>query len=270
LGRDEYASKLKPLLEEALATGKSQKVEKYLSVNSHLPGPRGNLELAEEFAKALEPKAMIREEASWALSLRLARLAGPEAASNTPGEFVAFCGVRGVGVLGGVSRNNLEKAAKLLKDFSKDGRWRVREAVAMSIQWLLKKDPDRILRELSKWIRDGEWLQMRAVAAGVAEPPLLKNPRIATSAFGLHREIFDLVMKNKNRESEQFRALRQTLGYSLSVVGVAKPEETFSYMKELVKANDRDVLWVIRENLKKSRLLKNFPTEVRAVGKLVA
>ena len=268
-GKGEHAGKLAALLDKALKGGKTKEVEEYLAASSHLPGPRGNLELAEAFAEALESKAPTREEVAWGLSVRLAHVADPATSGNTPGEFVAFCGVRGIGVLGGLSEKDFRRAVGLLREFSSDVRWRVREAVAMSIQWLLVRRPGRILAELPNWIKDDGWLEMRAVAAGVAEPAPLTNPEVATHALGLHRMILDSLLKSKNRGTEQFRSLRQTLGYSLSVIAVAKPRETFSYVEELVKTRDKDILWIVRENLKKSRVRRNFPKEVEAIEKLV-
>ena len=61
--------------------------EPYLRSHSGLPGPRGNLELA----------AVVAEEASDAQLARWRRLTPEEAPVNTPDEFLAFCGVLGLG-----------------------------------------------------------------------------------------------------------------------------------------------------------------------------
>ena len=45
--------------------------------------------------------------------------------------------------------------------------------------------------------------------------------------------------------------------------------EGFAYMQQLAEQNDADVLWIVKENLKKNRLLKNFPEEVTATNKLL-
>jgi hypothetical protein len=36
-------------------------------------------------------------------------------------------------------------------------------------------------------------------------------------------------------------------------------------MRQLVGSQDKDVLWIVRENLKKNRLVKNFPTQVESI-----
>jgi hypothetical protein len=40
-------------------------------------------------------------------------------------------------------------------------------------------------------------------------------------------------------------------------------------MAELAQTKDEDVQWVVRQNLKKNRLLKNFPEEVESTGRML-
>jgi hypothetical protein len=150
-----------------------------------------------------------------------------------------------------------------------DPRWRTREAVAMGIQKLVAKQSRNTLKGLESWIDDSEWLAMRAVAAGVAEPALLKDKQTARGALELHKRIFDQILAIRERKSDEFKTLRQSLGYSLSVVVCAIPEKGFEYMQRLVDSQDGDILWIIKENLKKNRLTKNFPSEVAAIRKLL-
>jgi len=106
---------------------------------------------------------------------------------------------------------------------------------------------------------------MRAIAATVAEPAVLKDKETAISALQLHRNMIDQVLEAKERKSEGFRTLGKALGYTLSVVVRAVPEEGFEFMAELVGSQDSDVLWIVKENLKKNRLVKNFPDEVESI-----
>ena len=93
----------------------------FLLAESRLPGPRANLELA--FATA--------GEGTDAQFLRLAALDPEQAPQNTPEEFLAFCGVLGLGYLAarGEGAN-----FSLLRQKASDPRWRVREAVALGLQ----------------------------------------------------------------------------------------------------------------------------------------
>jgi hypothetical protein len=270
LGRtQEYAKDMHPLVEAFPRTGSFEKIETYLGEKSNLPGPRANLELAEAFAEAIAGMGSSRPGQAWDLCSRLAGLSLERAGQNSPGEFVVFCGVRGRGALGTVSDELFKRAMESLKGHARDSRWRVRESVAASLQQLLLASPGDVLEDLDGWVDPGRWLEMRAVAAAVAEPSLMKDPRLADAALMLHRKVLDHFLLSEDRKSAEFKALRQTLGYSLSVVAVARPVESFRFMKELVESGDGDALWIVRENLKKDRLRRNFPQETAALGDIV-
>lgn len=50
------------------------------------------------------------------------------------------------------------------------------------------------------------------------------------------------------------RVLRQALGYAVSVVAAAAPDEGIPLLERLATAADADARWIARENLKKARL----------------
>ncbi len=43
----------------------------------------------------------------------------------------------------------------------------------------------------------------------------------------------------------------------------------FEYLEELITFQDDDILYVVKQNLKKNRLIKNYPLEVKKVRKLL-
>src|SRR5208283_24648 len=133
-----------------------------------------------------------------------------------------------------------------------------REAVAMALQDMIESEPETA-EQLHEWVRGEDWLEMRAVAAGVAEPRSLRDADAARSALRLHRAVFERILSSGMPRSGEFRVLRQALAYSLSVVVAALPEEGFSYLEELIVKRDADVLWICRENLKKNRLASRYP-----------
>lgn len=63
-----------PKLAHYLATNDQRPLEEYLAAESHLPGPRGNLELAESFTCAIAARAADHVEALWRLCLDLAAI----------------------------------------------------------------------------------------------------------------------------------------------------------------------------------------------------
>jgi hypothetical protein len=262
--KESYKEPLLDLIEEALKTGNPENLTKYLITNSNLPGPRGNLELAEAFADAVKDSVSKEPEKLWNLSMKLTLLSPAEAPVNDPKEFLVFCGVRGVGILG-ASSTFFQGALSRLKELASDPRWRVREGVAAAIQSMIEKQPQKTLKALYSWVENGNWFVMRAVAAGVAEPALLKDNQTTRSALEVHKKIFAKIGASRERKVDEFKTLRQGLGYSLSVVVCAIPKEGFELIRQLAGTQDADILWIVKENLKKNRLIKNFPDEVTEI-----
>jgi hypothetical protein len=264
--KESYRERLSDLVSEFLRTGDPEKLREYLVSNSNLPGPRGNLELADVFAEIIENYSNTDSVKIWDFCLKLAQYSVAEAPTNSPEEFLVFCGARGIGIFGS-SPDYFGKALSCLKELAEDPRWRTREGVAMALQSMIKREPQKALRALEGWIENENWLVMRAVAAAVAEPLLLKNKETGESALDLHKKIFFRIFAAKER-SPDFKVLRQGLGYSLSVVISEVPDEGFRYMHQLAESQDADMLWIVKENLKKKRLTK-YPNEVGPIMRLL-
>ena len=145
-------------------------VEALLASESRLPGPRGNIELALAYAEEADP-AQARE---------LIVEHTPEVAPvNTPGEFLAFCGVV---ALGPMAVDGDAAAVPDLRAAASDPRWRVREAVAMAMQRLGDDDPARLVATCSTWAR-GNRFEQRAAVAALCEPRLLDDASVAVAAL---------------------------------------------------------------------------------------
>jgi hypothetical protein len=137
------------------------------------------------------------------------------------------------------------------------------------LQKLLARRTGDTLKELERWVVGGNLLEMRAVAAAVADPAALRDEQTAHQALQLHRGIMDQVLHSTNRKAQAFRILRKALGYTVSVVVAALPEEGFEFMAQLVAAQDRDLSWIVKQNLKKNRLIRSFPEAVAATRRLL-
>jgi hypothetical protein len=263
MGRKEgYIGPVRDLLEHFLSTGDDDAIRDYLTSNSNLPGPRGNLELANAFADVTADLSERHSKELWSLLTRFTATSPDDAPANNPRELIPFCGAIAIGAIASVRSELGEKTYALLKNLAADPRWRTREGVAMGLQRLIEKQGTNVLTELDKWISGQDWLAMRAVAAGVAEPALLKDERMAYGALDLHKRIIDRMLVTDDRKADEFRILRQALGYSLSVVVSSCSNDGFEYMRHLAKIQDPDILWILRENLKKKRLVKYFPRDV--------
>jgi len=216
--------------------------EPFLLKESGLPGPRGNIELAQAVA----------EEGKEALFEHFLSFDSVKAPTNSPEEFLAFCGVLGQGkLLVAGNRNTLEK----LHFFAGDLRWRTREAVAMALQRFGDTDMDGLLDEMEKW-SEGDFLVQRAAAAALCEPRLLTKRQHAEQVLNILDRITTLLEDTQNRGNEGFKVLRQALGYCWSVAVAACPEKGKKMMERWFASKDRDMRWIMRENLRKNRLVR--------------
>jgi hypothetical protein len=263
--REKHKQDLTELLDRVLETGKTTPLKDYITANSNLPGPRGNLELAQAWGQVTELYAKQAPEKLWNLGVELANISASEAPVNDPKELISFCGAVGIGAMGAVLPEFFEQSLTMLKALANDSRWRMREAVPMGLTRLIISRPPDTLPVLEKWTANGSLLELRAVAAGVAEPALLKNQEVAVIALKLHKNILARMLKIEARKTEDFRVLKKALGYTLSVVVQASPQTGFPYLAHLAGSQDKDVQWIVNENLKKNRLIKNYPEEVAAI-----
>jgi hypothetical protein len=212
----------------------------YLLQNSGLPGPRGNIELAR--AVALEGDvALFEQYLSFDPSV---------APTNSPEEFLAFCGILGLGRL--LSEGQTDWLAVLL-DFASDPRWRAREAVAMALQALGKVDMLTLIREMKIWAQ-GSPLEQRAAAAALCEPGLLSDPGEAKAVLQILDDITASIPLVEDRRSYDFKVLRKAMGYCWSVATVACPEVGQGMMERWMSHAGKDVRWIMKENLRKKRL----------------
>jgi hypothetical protein len=226
--------------------------EPFLLQESGLPGPRGNLELAQAVA----------EEGDRDLFLRYAALSADEAPVNSPYEFLAFCGVLGLGHL---LAEGEDAQLGALRRHASDSRWRLREAVAMALQRLGDADMERLIAAMEEW-STGTPLEQRAAAAALCEPRLLGRPEHARAVLEILDRITASVAQVASRRSPEFQALRKGLGYCWSVAAVALPGEGKALMEKWMPSPDPDVRWIMRENLKKARLARMDAEWVRAAS----
>ena len=211
----------------------------FLMKNSGLPGPRGNLELAQ----------VVAEEGS---IKQFEKFLSFQAEENTPEVFLVFCGVVGLGKL---TASGYIELFPRLRVYASDSRWRIREGVAMALQYVGDRDMKLLLKEMWIWSQ-GNWYEKRAVAAALAEPRLLKDPKIVTDVIKIFDQITADVEAAGHPKDEAFKVLRQGLGYCWSVAIAALPKEGKPVMEKWIASKNLDVQWIMKENLKKNRLIK--------------
>ena len=211
-------------------------LDAYLTEHSGLPGPRGNLELADAFAVA----------ADRATILRLADAAD---------EYLRFCGTEAVG------RLLLEEPAnamlpQLLHERAGDPLWRVREAAARALQIIGDTNLALMLALVAEWAGDPSPLVRRAAIAGICEPRLLKSPEARSAALAACRDCTDWIaeLPASGRRDPGVRTLRQALGYCWSVAIAADPGSGLAAFERMRAVADPDIRWIVRTNLTKARL----------------
>jgi hypothetical protein len=219
----------------------------FLLRESGLPGPRGNLELAHAVAA----------EGNRACFLRYLAYGPDQAPTNSPYEFLVFCGLLGLGrLVAEGEREHLET----LRRYSSDSRWRMREAVAMALQWFGRENMEGLLGEMSAWVQGG-WLEQRAAVAALCEPALLGDPADVDRVLELLDQVTAQLAEAPadERKLDAFKTLRQGLGYCWSVAISAAPRLGCPRMERWLVSEDRDVRWVMKTNLGKKRLARAAP-----------
>ena len=236
---DEYRAELRTL----------DNWDSYLLEKSGLPGPRGNIELAQ----------VVADEGNLKLFQRYTAYTADRAPVNSPFEFLAFCGVVGLGRL--LAEGNFNQM-ETLRNHASDPRWRVREGVAMALQRLGDVNMAQLLQAMQKWSR-GIPLEQRAAAAALCEPRLLGEAKHARAVLRILDKITATLERADNRRSEDFLALRKGLGYCWSVAVAALPDEGKALMEKWLVNPNPDVQWIMQENLKKTRLTRMDPGWVK-------
>jgi hypothetical protein len=108
---------------------------------------------------------------------------------------------------------------------------------------------------MAEWSK-GTLLEKRAAAAGLCEPGLLSEPAHVVSVLRILDDITRSLCTVEDRKREEFRVLRKALGYCWSVAVVALPAEGKAMIEPWFASDDRDVRWIVRENLRKKRLMR--------------
>ncbi|NLT53222.1 MAG: HEAT repeat domain-containing protein [Actinomycetales bacterium] len=252
--RDQYRAELRTLDRERWTA--------FLHEHSGLPGPRGNIELAQALA----------EEADGGYLDELIA---------TDDEYLVFCGVVGLGRLladatdtvstdtasadtaptdtaPADTRSTRAALVERLHGHAADARWRVREAVAMAMQRLGDVDLPRLLAVVTAWADDPHPLVQRAALAAVCEPRLLTTTPAAGMAVDLCARVTSTLAARPaaERRDPDVRTLRQGLGYCWSVAVAADPERGLPRFLALADHDDPDVAWIVRENRRKKRLAR--------------
>ena len=212
----------------------------YLTARSGLPGPRGNLELADAFA-AIADRATI---------LRFVAL---------DDEYLRFCGTEAVGRLI-VEEPDNSSLTELIRHRAGDNLWRVREGAARALQIVGDLDRSRLRTIVAAWVGDPNSYVRRAAVAAICEPRLLTDLSTRTAALQACLAASESIttLPAAERKAPGVRNLRQALGYCWSVAVAADLSGGMPVFNRLRAVDDPDIAWIVASNLKKSRLRRHL------------
>lgn len=139
----------------------------------------------------------------------------------------------------------------------------------MALQRVGDADMEVLLRVAEEWSR-GTPLEQRAAAAALCETRLLSRKRDVTRVLRVLDRMTSGLARRTDRRDEGHSVLRKGLGYCWSVAVTAHPVAGKRAMERWLHSDDPDVRWVMKENLKKARLMRTDPEwvaqSVRSLG----
>ncbi|MEK4512480.1 hypothetical protein [Paenibacillus sp. FSL K6-2524] len=219
------------------------KWESYLLQNSGLPGPRANLTLL-YVAAELGNEEIFRSFLDFQVE--------DDHHGDSPDEFIVMCGVVGLGKL---LAQGKEEYWVQLKRYASDSRWRIRESVAMALQIYGEYNMERLLSEMAIWSVE-RLLEQRAAVAAICEPKLLKDARYGEKLFIILNQTTSSLLIEDNRKEDGFLVLKKALAYCWSVAIAAYPDQGKNAFQPWLNYENKDIRWVLKENLTKNRLQK--------------
>ena len=208
----------------------------YLRARSGLPGPRANLELADEFTSIAHRATIL-------------------AFASAEDEYLRFCGTQAIGRLV-VDDPDDPSLTTLLRVRATDCSWRVREAAARALHVVGDADRTLLATVVTAWSADPDLYVRRAALAAICEPRLLTSAVTRTAALQACIAATEALARlpRTERGGVGARSLRQALGYCWSVAIAADPAPAVPVFRRLQAEDDPDLRWIVASNLKKARL----------------
>lgn len=263
------SAELTRALERAIA-GSSADLFRQLELQSGLPGPRMNLNLALAFAQecvALGAKVD-------GVANQMAQLPPDEARGASGKEFLSVCGVLGVTARAAASNDRAmrDRALVLLEEKAEDPRFRVRDAVPVGLAMLGAKMKGELAERLPGWM--DRYFQAAAVLRALGEPSWLETFPVSDAARPLEllHAAFDLA-HDAPRSAFRYpghKALVEALGTVPKAVARRFGSQMFEKYGEWAKAvKIPELRDAILANVDDPQMKKSFGGEMKHVKQLV-
>lgn len=232
--------------------GSPDLLRSYLNENSNLPGPRGNLTLAERLSKLVSRTWKEKRE------YLIEALEQWRASDN---EYLLFCYYSTLGHLMAhhPEEDAWAKGALYEGNFSK--HWRAREAVTFAVVAMLKTRPRYTLDLLKQWNQNSHIIVLRNILVALADPTSLKsNLEIGEELRDYIHKAINIVKKPSEEEkaNESYKLLKKSLGFVLSVAAM-EDSRIVDDMMGWVNLGNRELVSIVKQNAKKNRFKKRYP-----------
>lgn len=261
--RDDYVKQLQPLISDIT---RLNELEIFMITNSNLPGRRANLELSYAFADCFQ--SINISDIHWHLLNKWISISVLEAPVDDPKEFLPFSAIQALGSLHTLSDTiQKENITNTIKNSANDTRWRIREAVAMAFQRIAENNFAIINEIFSDWINNSSLLEKRAIIATLAHPPILNDDNNVLFCLDITEKILThiIVLDTNIRKTEEYKALKKGLEYTISVFVEKLPEQGFDLLLNWAQNDNIHIKKIIKQNIGKSRLKKKYSNEINKV-----
>lgn len=241
-------------------------LERYLQHRSGSPGPQTNHLLADTFATQIA--LFDQQTVPWALLWNWAGIPPAVAGSGSAREVLPVCAVQALAALYPNADGPRQAAIfSQLQRTADDSRRRVREAVVLALQRLLRRDRSQGMAMVRAWLPVASPRGLRAILVALAQPELLPDAAAVQEALQVADAILTRVgeMPARDRCSDDFRILRQGLDSTLSLLVAAQPETGFAWLRRWAACDDPVIKRILRANLGMARLHKAHSDEVQRV-----
>ncbi|AMC94406.1 hypothetical protein AOC36_10610 [Erysipelothrix larvae] len=224
-----------------------------LLLHSNLPGPRGNLELIEEFATVFSN--LQQDDAHFEFLFKLWKTPSTGDDAET---ILVLSGLWGFGYFA-INNQYRSRVYPVFQCAMNDPRWRVREIIQESLKIVARHDYNQFVSLYASYDHP-TLLELRAFLSTAAHPEILKESHQHNFAIHLLKQSFDrylIVSQQLTKKDLAFDAYQKGLMFAPSVIVAACPALGFQVLNSY--ANKSPLLnKVLISNLKKNRLIKKY------------
>ena len=263
--KKDYRSDLNKLFKEK----NYKKIEDYLLLNSNLPSPRANLELAKEFSIFFDNKDI--QEGFWDLLVNWIKIDESKLEDNSPLVYLIFLSLEAYGhIIVWLNKIERIKYFKIYEEKMNSKLWRVREACVIGLQDFWEKKYSDLIEYFNELYPKANRYERRAIFATLAHPQILIEKEVSDFALDItDKELVEISNFSKDTlKIDSTKTLMKSMEYVISVFTVFNPHRWFEIMEKYLEEWNPIVVKIIKKNLEKNRL-KRYEKEKEKLYRLI-